>query len=91
METTHTSTVDTAVIIEDEEVYKEGAIEGMDAKPLSYISSKFALLIGLRVTEIRLIFMLPMQFGKFSQPLAYIHWFKQFHSWDRQLGMYKLS
>ncbi|KIM79543.1 hypothetical protein PILCRDRAFT_23050, partial [Piloderma croceum F 1598] len=46
---------------------------------------------GLRVAEIRAIFKLPSQFGHFSQPLAYVHWFKPFQAWDPQLGMFKLS
>ena len=52
---------------------------------------KFSFLTGLRVAEIRVIFKLPTQFGKFSQPLAYVHWFKPFRAWDTQLGMFKLS
>lgn len=51
----------------------------------------FAFFLGLHVTEIRAIFKLPMRFGKFAQPLAYIHWFKPFQAWDPQLGMFKLS
>jgi hypothetical protein len=48
-------------------------------------------LTGLHVAEIRAIFTLPSQLGNFSQPLAYIHWFKPFNAWDSELGMYKLS
>ena len=51
----------------------------------------FTFLTGLRVAEIRVIFKLPTQFGQFSQPLAYVHWFKPFRAWDTQLGMFKLS
>ena len=46
---------------------------------------------GLRVADIRVIFKLPTQLGKFSEPLAYVHWFKPFRTWDTQLGMFKLS
>ena len=48
---------------------------------------------GLCVAEIRVIFKLPTQFGKSSEPLAYtyVHWFKPFRTWDTQLGMFKLS
>ena len=51
----------------------------------------FAIFLGLGVAEIQAIFKLPSQFSKFTQPLAYIHWFKPFQAWDPQLGMFKLS
>ena len=51
----------------------------------------FAIFLGLGVAEIQAIFKLPSQFSKFTQPLAYIYWFKPFQAWDPQLGMFKLS
>jgi hypothetical protein len=83
---------DTAVVIEDEEVYEEGQVAGTWCMFYCNFCSKFHIFLkGLRVAEIRAIFKLPSQFGKFTQPPVYIHWFKPFQAWDPQLGMFKLS
>ncbi|KAJ6486356.1 hypothetical protein DFH09DRAFT_1457204 [Mycena vulgaris] len=43
---------------------------------------------GLRVAQIRAIFMLPPQYGSYPHPLAYIEWFTPFNQPDRTSGMY---
>ncbi|KAJ6562801.1 hypothetical protein DFH09DRAFT_920645 [Mycena vulgaris] len=43
---------------------------------------------GLRVAQIRAIFMLPPQYGSYPHPLAYIEWFTPFNQPDRASGMY---
>ena len=38
-----------------------------------------------------LIFKLPMEFGDFPTPLAYVRWFRGFSAKDQTVGMYKIS
>ncbi|KAF9230313.1 hypothetical protein BU15DRAFT_22152, partial [Melanogaster broomeanus] len=51
------------------------------------------LLNGLRVAQIRAIFKLPPQFGRYTQarPLAYVEWFTPFRGLDPIVGMYQVS
>jgi hypothetical protein len=70
---------------------KRDKLQVHDACSTTILVLNFAFFLGLRVAEIRAIFKLPSQFGHFSQPLAYVHWFKPFQAWDPQLGMFKLS
>ncbi|KAJ7855686.1 hypothetical protein B0H13DRAFT_1483569, partial [Mycena leptocephala] len=41
---------------------------------------------GLRVTQIRVIFMLPPQYGRYAHPLAYIEWFTGLNQPDKMSG-----
>ncbi|KAJ6548353.1 hypothetical protein B0H19DRAFT_1298935 [Mycena capillaripes] len=45
---------------------------------------------GLRVAQIRAIFMLPPQYGKYPHPLAYIEWFTGFNQPDKTTGLYTI-
>ncbi|KAJ7662855.1 hypothetical protein B0H17DRAFT_1185009 [Mycena rosella] len=42
---------------------------------------------GLRVAQIRAIFMLPPQYGSYPHPLAYIEWFTPFNRPEKTSGM----
>lgn len=47
---------------------------------------------GLRVAQVRLIFRLPEEHGIYSQPLAYVHWFKSLTATPvTDLGMFRVS
>ncbi|KAF9245631.1 Zn-finger domain-containing protein [Melanogaster broomeanus] len=48
---------------------------------------------GLRMAQIRAIFKLPPQFGRYTQarPLAYVEWFTPFRGLDPIVGMYQVS
>ena len=70
---------------------KRDKLQVRGACSITILVLNFAFFLGLRVAEIRAIFKLPSQFGRFSQPLAYVHWFTPFRAWDPQLGMFKLS
>ncbi|KAJ7094998.1 hypothetical protein C8R44DRAFT_890124 [Mycena epipterygia] len=43
---------------------------------------------GLRVAQVRAIFILPPQFGSYPHPLAYIEWFTPFNQPDKVSDMY---
>lgn len=47
--------------------------------------------LGLTVGQVRVIFSLPVKFGSFTQPLAYIKWFTPFTTPVVDLGMYQVS
>ncbi|KAJ7215521.1 hypothetical protein GGX14DRAFT_608507, partial [Mycena pura] len=46
---------------------------------------------GLFVGRIRAIFALPIQFGHYPTPLAYVEWYKPLTQLDKTLGMYKIT
>ncbi|KAF7311897.1 hypothetical protein MIND_00200900 [Mycena indigotica] len=46
---------------------------------------------GLFAGRVRAIFALPMEYGWFETPLAYIEWFKPLTQRDETLGMFKIS
>ncbi|KAJ7131567.1 hypothetical protein C8R43DRAFT_930595, partial [Mycena crocata] len=46
---------------------------------------------GLFAGRVRAVFALPVEYGMFSVPLAYVEWFKPLTQVDADLGMYKLS
>lgn len=46
---------------------------------------------GLRVAEVRIIFMLPPHLGSYRQPLAYIHWFKPLRMFDDNVRMFSFG
>ncbi|KAF8134816.1 hypothetical protein EV363DRAFT_1447582 [Boletus edulis] len=46
---------------------------------------------GLRVAEVRAIFLLPSHLGNFLEPLAYIHWFKPLNHLDDTVQMFKVT
>ncbi|KAJ7051861.1 Zn-finger domain-containing protein [Mycena amicta] len=54
--------------------------------PASYQPS--AGVEGLRIAQVRCIFMLPPQYGDYMHPLAYIEWFTPFTRFDNTTGMY---
>ncbi|KAJ7100312.1 Zn-finger domain-containing protein [Mycena crocata] len=43
---------------------------------------------GLRIAQVRAIFILPPQYGTYPHPLAYVEWFTGFNQPDRTSGMY---
>ena len=47
--------------------------------------------LGLTVSQVRVIFSLPSEYGSFTHPLAYVEWFTLFHSPVADLGMYQVS
>ena len=47
-------------------------------------------LTGLRVAQVRAIFNLPAHYGSEDHPLAYIEWFRPFHTRDPLTNMYRL-
>ena len=46
---------------------------------------------GLRLGQVWLIFTLPKEYGLFSEPLLYIHWFKPLRTSVPDLEMYNIS
>ncbi|KAJ7113327.1 hypothetical protein C8R43DRAFT_1138622 [Mycena crocata] len=46
---------------------------------------------GLFAGRVRAIFALPVEYGMFPTPLAYVEWFKPLTQLDPDLGMYKLA
>ncbi|KAF8875514.1 hypothetical protein BD779DRAFT_1613422 [Infundibulicybe gibba] len=48
-------------------------------------------LAGLRVAQIRIIFLLPSQFGTHPHPLAYVEWFTPLGTPDPLTGMYTIN
>ncbi|KAJ7053548.1 hypothetical protein C8F01DRAFT_996513 [Mycena amicta] len=56
------------------------------AKPVKRLS-----LDGLFAGRVRAIFALPIEYGRFETPLAYIEWFTPLTRRDDVLGMFKLS
>ncbi|KAJ7659560.1 hypothetical protein DFH06DRAFT_1089760 [Mycena polygramma] len=45
---------------------------------------------GLRVAQVRAIFMLPPQYGTYSHPLAYVEWFTNFNRPNNTSGLYTI-
>ena len=43
------------------------------------------------MAQIRLIFNLPPQFGKFQHPLAYVEWFTRLGNPDANTGLYSIT
>ncbi|KAF8868642.1 hypothetical protein BD779DRAFT_1614940 [Infundibulicybe gibba] len=48
-------------------------------------------LAGLRVAQVRVIFLLPPYFGAYPHPLAYVEWFTSLGAPDPQTGMYVIN
>ena len=46
---------------------------------------------GLRVAQVRLIFNLPPEFGSSPHPLAYIHWYTLFRTFNNNLKMFQIT
>jgi len=68
---------DPAFIVEDAASYKLGIKAMLDG--------------SLRVGQIRVIFKLPPQFGKYPHPLAYVEWFTPLRTKDPVTGMYLIN
>ncbi|KAG2138108.1 uncharacterized protein EDB93DRAFT_1040219, partial [Suillus bovinus] len=49
-----------------------------------------AILLGMRVGQVHIIFTLPCQFGTYSRALAYIEWFTPLREPDRSSGLHQL-
>ena len=45
---------------------------------------------GLSVAQVRLIFQLPPEYGRFDTPLAYLEWYN-LQSYIPSLGMYQVT
>jgi hypothetical protein len=83
---------DTALIIEDPQLYKlDGGIAGKFFFPISFLYFFNCLLLGLRVAQVHLFFDLPSHFGPFPHPLAYIEWFTPLGRPDASTGLYSIS
>jgi hypothetical protein len=54
-------------------------------------SDFFFQCVGLRVAQVRLLFNLPPQFGRFPHPLAYIEWFTNLGSPDLNTGLHSVT
>jgi len=46
---------------------------------------------GLRVAQVRLIFNLPQEFGSTLHPLAYVHWYTPFRTFNEDLKMFQIT
>ena len=46
---------------------------------------------GLRVAQVQLIFNLPPEFGSALHPLAYIHWYTPFQTFNEDLKMFQIT
>ena len=46
---------------------------------------------GLRVAQVRLIFNLPQEFGSTPHPLAYVHWYTPFRTFNEDLKMFQIT
>jgi hypothetical protein len=46
---------------------------------------------GLTVGQVRVIFRVPVEYGHFKHPLAYVEWFTPFNVPVADLGMYQIS
>ncbi|KAJ3557813.1 hypothetical protein NM688_g1264 [Phlebia brevispora] len=46
---------------------------------------------GLRAAHVKVIFELPLEFGRLSHPLAYIEWYTPFTRTDSLTGMYQVT
>ncbi|KIJ09146.1 hypothetical protein PAXINDRAFT_42531, partial [Paxillus involutus ATCC 200175] len=51
----------------------------------------WGMLNGLHVAQVHVIFKLPLQFGQYSCPLAYVEWFTPLQGLDLIVGMYQVS
>ncbi|KAJ7204113.1 hypothetical protein GGX14DRAFT_698863 [Mycena pura] len=45
----------------------------------------------VRAARVRVIFRLPAKYGNFSQPLAYVDWYRPLNQFVEDLGMYQLT
>ncbi|KAG1889984.1 hypothetical protein F4604DRAFT_1504727, partial [Suillus subluteus] len=52
---------------------------------------ELSVIAAVRVAQVRVIFMLPRQFGVYSRPLAYIEWFTPFREADQTTGLRQVS
>jgi hypothetical protein len=82
---------DTALVVEDLDAYREhGGLNGKYCILLRLFNplTPSTNCSGLRVAQIRAIFLLPPQFGSFSHPLMYIEWFTPLGIPDPLTGMH---
>jgi hypothetical protein len=54
-------------------------------------TSPLILVSDLCTAQVRLLFNLPVEYGSFSEPLAYVEWFKPLRTRDPHHGMFKIS
>ncbi|KAJ3519654.1 hypothetical protein NM688_g9270 [Phlebia brevispora] len=67
---------DTALVIED---------------PVTWAHRVKGSLQGLRAARVKVIFELPLEFGRLPHPLAYIEWYTPFTRIDALTGMYQIA
>ena len=82
--------------MEDLALHKhEGGLSGMFFQVGLYYNINlfffFLQCVGLRVTQVRLLFDVPPQFGAFPHPLAYIEWFTRLGSPDPNTGLHSVT
>lgn len=58
---------------------------------LSITNIKPVFFVGLRVAQVRLLFNLPPQFGRFPHALAYVEWFTQLGLADPNTGLHSVT
>ena len=59
------------------------------AFPLPFAT--LSTLKGLSVAQVRVIFQLPLEYGRFDTPLAYVEWYTPLTSYIPAIGMYQIS
>ncbi|KAJ7911973.1 hypothetical protein B0H13DRAFT_2478875, partial [Mycena leptocephala] len=47
--------------------------------------------LSLFAARVRTIFALPVEYGRFPVPLAYVEWYRPLNQFDTDLGMYKIA
>ncbi|KAH7904150.1 hypothetical protein BJ138DRAFT_1019522 [Hygrophoropsis aurantiaca] len=82
---------DTAVIIENENLYTGSGISGeLSYAVVIYLYGLTGHLVGLRIGQVKVIFTPPRHFATTTRPLAYIHWFRPLQAFDTNLSMFRL-
>jgi hypothetical protein len=54
-------------------------------------NTQIILVLGLFAARVRTIFALPVEYGRFPVPLAYVEWYRPLTQFDTDLGMYKIA
>jgi hypothetical protein len=66
-------------------------LNGTPNLPSSIAFTDSILVPGHRLAQVRLIFRLPEEYGLFTEPLLYVHWFKPLRPAVEPLGMHHVS
>ncbi|KAF9235882.1 hypothetical protein BU15DRAFT_89436 [Melanogaster broomeanus] len=82
---------DMVLVSESPDKHNKGTLEGSYHMFTVFTLLNFFFHSGLRVAQIRAIFTLPRQFGRYDHPLMYIEWFTPLKGLDPILGMHQIS